>query len=341
MKSNSKWLGSPGFDLVFILLPPFYCLAVLLLFPALFTQQEVNPIAWLILVLGIDVAHVYSTLFRTYFKAEARKKWRKLLIVTPIVVWVVALLLYQFGDLIFWRVIAYLAVYHFVRQQYGFFKLYNRGVDVPTWEQFIDMLAIYGATLYPIIFWHLSADRNFNWFLAGDFWVKPYPELIPYLGLLYGLILLMYLAKEIRRSLKLGLNVSKNILLLGTAFSWYAGIVWFNGDLIFTLFNVVSHGIPYIALVWLFEQKQTTKRPLFKSAAYLFVFVVAILAFAYIEEGLWDGLVWQEHTALFSQFSALNQYRSPLILGLVIPLLVVPQVTHYILDGFIWKRSAS
>jgi hypothetical protein len=45
-------------------------------------------------------------------------------------------------------------------------------------------------------------------------------------------------------------NVPRNLLLAGTLVSWYVGIVLFNGDLIFTLLNVVSHGIPYLALVW-------------------------------------------------------------------------------------------
>ena len=341
MKSNSKWLGSPLFDLVFILLPPFYCLAILILFPTYFTSEEVSPAAWLILVLGIDVAHVYSTLFRTYFKAEARRKWRLLLMVTPVVVWLAALLLYQFGDLVFWRVIAYLAVYHFVRQQYGFFRLYNRTVEIPRWEQIIDALAIYGASLYPLAYWHLSADRNFSWFIAGDFMVNPHPQIIPYLTVVYVTILIAYIAKEALRTSRQGLNLPKNLLLFGTAFSWYAGIVWFNGDLIFTLFNVVSHGIPYMALVWLFEHKGKAKKTTFKTISYLAIFLITIIAFAYIEEGLWDGLVWQEHANLFPSLEVFDQYRSPLVLGLVIPLLVVPQVTHYILDGFIWKRSAS
>ena len=34
------------------------------------------------------------------------------------------------------------------------------------------------------------------------------------------------------------------------------GIVYFKGDLTFTLLNVVSHGIPYYALVWAYGNNQ-------------------------------------------------------------------------------------
>jgi hypothetical protein len=43
-------------------------------------------------------------------------------------------------------------------------------------------------------------------------------------------------------------NIPKNLIIIGTLSSWFFGIVYFNNDLVFTLLNVVSHGIPYMAL---------------------------------------------------------------------------------------------
>jgi hypothetical protein len=54
---------------------------------------------------------------------------------------------------------------------------------------------------------------------------------------------------------------------------------------------------------------------------------------AFVEELLWDNGVWQERTWLFGSFAALHEADSFLV-----PLLAVPQITHYVLDGFIWKR---
>ena len=54
--------------------------------------------------------------------------------------------------------------------------------------------------------------------------------------------------------------------------------------------------------------------------------------FGVFEELLWDILVWQEHFGFY-----INTNDTALLL--LVPLLSVPQITHYILDGIIWKRS--
>lgn len=339
MRNVRSWLGSPLYDSLFILLTPLYCLLAIWMFPEIFSENVVSPVSWLVLVLLVDVAHVYSTLYRTYFQCSAREKFKSLFYLVPVLAWLAGILLYQAGALTFWRVVAYLALFHFIRQQYGFFQLYARVEVRDKWERRIDALAIYSATLYPVLFWHFEGNRQFSWFMQGDFMLKLWPEVLPYLGIAYLLILCCYVVKEIRRSWKNGANLPKNLLLLGTAFAWYAGIVWFNGDLTFTLFNVITHGIPYIALVWLYKEKEKKGKPARQRMSLLVIFLLSIAAFAYLEEGLWDGLVWQEHASLFPYFQSLASYASPLALSMLVPLLAVPQLTHYILDGFIWRRN--
>jgi hypothetical protein len=136
-------------------------------------------------------------------------------------------------------------------------------------------------------------------------------------------------------------------LILGTALSWFFGIVYFNGDLAFTTLNVISHGIPYMALIWFFEKKKhTIRQPVTskllkvsfgKYGIVLFIFILFVLA--YFEEGFWDGLVWKEHSGLFSPFAFLPQIEEKKLLSLLVPLLALPQATHYVLDGFIWRRQ--
>jgi hypothetical protein len=75
--------------------------------------------AFLLLVLGVDVAHVYATLFRTYFDgAELRARPLRYLGV-PLVAYAFGVLAYAAGPLLFWRALAYLALLHFVRQEIG------------------------------------------------------------------------------------------------------------------------------------------------------------------------------------------------------------------------------
>ncbi|MEZ0538225.1 hypothetical protein [Fibrella arboris] len=335
------WIKSPAYDSAFILAPPFVALGVVALLPAQYGHSSAMPVAaWVGLVLLIDVAHVYSTLFRTYADPARFQRQRVTFLLVPVLCYVLGTLLYSLGANWFWRGLAYVAVFHFIRQQYGFLKLYTRHTQTTR----VDVLTIYAATLYPILWWHLTPGRNFNWFVDDDFWQPALSAHVAAtiktgLGIGYVLLLFGYVGQEMRRYVQQrSLNVPKQALVLGTALSWYAGIVWFNGDLTFTLLNVVAHGIPYMALIWV-SNRPTMPTPLQTKVwgALLFVSFLALLA--YLEEGLWDGLVWRDHSGVFAPFQHLPTLTNSGWLVLVVPLLALPQLTHYVLDGFIWRRG--
>ena len=67
-----------------------------------------------------------------------------------------------------------------------------------------------------------------------------------------------------------------------------------------------------------------------------FAFYGALLALlAWAEEWLWDRAVWGEHATLFpGPFLDVSGV-------LVVPLLALPQLTHYILDGYLWRLDGS
>src|SRR5689334_21314346 len=124
---KQPWIGKPWVDILFILSPPFLSLLVIVLFPSLFREsEEVSIVWWVVLVLLIDVAHVYSTLYRTYFDPQALSKQRHLLWIIPFAGFLGGVLIYSLSSAWFWRILAYVAVFHFVRQQYGFMRVYSR-----------------------------------------------------------------------------------------------------------------------------------------------------------------------------------------------------------------------
>jgi hypothetical protein len=343
---SQPWIGQPVQDVLFILLPPFLSLALIALFPQFFQNNRNMPDAgWVILILLVDVAHVYSTLYRTYFDPQALSKQRSLLWSIPFFSFAAGVLLYSLGSLLFWRVLAYVAVFHFVRQQYGFMRVYSRREPKGSWATRIDTLTIYTVTLYPLLYWHLRGPRNFNWFVEDDFVFLKAAFLLPVLSVGYWLIVAVYVGKEIFLCSKTKqCNLPKLAVISGTLLSWYFGIVYFNGDMAFTLLNVVSHGIPYMALIWLYGEKQYRK----KERGYAFLklvfsrwgvllFLGLIFLFAFVEEGLWDLTLWKEHKNIFGTGRWLDVQLSNPVLCIVVPLLALPQVTHYILDGFIWK----
>ena len=139
-------------------------------------------------------------------------------------------------------------------------------------------------------------------------------------------------------------NWGKVGIVTSTACVWYTGIVLLNSDFAFTLTNVVAHGVPYIALVWIYGRHKWTDsrswRQRIHRPAAAGVFVGLLLMLAYFEEGLWDLFVWREHAAAFGQM-ALPFAAPEALRHLVVPLLTVPQATHYVLDAWIWKFDGS
>ncbi|AZB19429.1 hypothetical protein EG352_17420 [Chryseobacterium indologenes] len=334
---KQPWIHNAKTDWWFILSPPFLVLLIIFLF-----QKQIHELektysfyTWLLLIVFVDVAHVYSTLFKTYFvKAEVQK--RKLLYYgIPLLSLGLGILLFQFGDLVFWSVLAFIAVFHFIRQQYGFVRVYAR-FEPGNWSKKTDEIAVYAATIFPMLYW-FKTPRSFTWFVNSEFdWFKKLPDYLGVVTGLYILILVVWIIKIIMEGVKTrNINIPKITLIAGTYFSWYFGIVYFNNDLLFTLLNVVSHGIPYIALIYIREIKQKDCSlfwlPALRSASGIFIFIGIILLFALLEEFLWETLVWNEHFSL-------NLYISENLLAFLIPLLAVPQFTHYLLDGFIWRK---
>ncbi|HTF81374.1 MAG TPA: hypothetical protein VL947_06610 [Cytophagales bacterium] len=351
MDRKQKYIYSAWADWVLIIAPPFLCLALVIAFAPYFTiHHEIEPFMWLILVLMIDVSHVYSTIYRTYLDPEMQRSHKLLLYGIPIASWAIGMLLYAFGDLVFWRVLAYLALFHFIRQQYGFFRIYERNENLGSWRKRVSHAMIYAATLYPVVVWHLVGTRNFTWFVQNDFILAERHDLIPYATLLYIGLWTTYLYFEIKSCVASKfINIPKNMVLVGTALSWYFGIVYYNSDLVFTLLNIVSHGIPYMALVWMHGNKRLRVSGSTFSSTQLWVFsvrgvllfITILMLLAFVEETLWDTLIWHDHPEYFDFSFMWGTDLAEGIKMLLVPLLAVPQMTHYVLDGFIWKIKPS
>lgn len=343
MKVSTPWIYTPKFDLAAIIGPPVAVTAIVLIWGRSLAQvQDTPPWLWVLLVLGIDVAHVYSSLFRTYFDRDEFQRRRGLYVAVPILSWLVGVGLYAiWGAGVFWAFVAYFAIYHFVRQQYGIFMLYRRGEPVGGWSYRIDQAAIYLATVYPLVFWH-TYPRNFQWFSDFDVLRIPTPWVEIVVRWLYIGVLAAFWAKEATRfRSEAGFNAGKVLLLLATAAAWGTGIILFNGDLTFTLINIVAHGVPYMALIWIYQYRKRSNSGhahnrflRFFQIRYIPVYVLALFALAYLEEGIWDWFVWREHADVFGGF---HVQASATVLMLLVPLLTMPQVTHYVLDAFIWR----
>lgn len=331
--ARSLWLFSPSVDLSVFLGSAVASLLLLAIGAQAGVLNRPTPDwTWIPAVLLIDVAHVWGTGFRVYFDSKELRRRPWLYTLTPVIGFAIGVALYSQGELIFWRVLAYLAVFHFIRQQYGWVALYRaRAGERDRFGWWIDSGAVYLATLYPLVYWHAHLPRQFSWFLENDFVrTAGVAELERFLEPVYWIALGAYVVRSAYRwFVNDEINPGKDIVVATTAVCWYTGIVAFNSDYAFTVTNVIIHGVPYLALVYWYARGQGKKlNPL--------SFLATLWLIAYIEEMLWDRGVWHDRAWFFGAGWNLDSLRV-----VIVPLLAVPQLTHYVLDGFIWRRKSN
>ncbi len=331
--ARPQWLFSGPVDLLVFLGVSLGSLAVAQWVPAA-AGGETPAWAWLVFVVGLDVAHVWSTLFRVYLDGEEVRRRPVLSIAAPVVALTLSILAYSVSAEFFWRVLAYVAVWHFVRQQTGFMALYGRRAGSSTAQLRFDALAMYAATVGPVLWWHANLPRSFWWFRENDF-VSGVPAWVGTAAMaLDGLIALLWLARELTAGRRWGALA----LFLATQLTWCGGIVLARSDFAFTVMNVVLHGVPYLTLSYRYSRGRLADGGYGALTALirvgLPVFVTLLLALAWLEEFAWDRLVWHDHPMFFGDGSL---QLSDAVLMLVVPLLSLPQTTHYLLDGFVWK----
>ena len=305
-------------------------------------DTEVPPWAFALLIVGVDVAHVYSTAFRVYLDPEELRRRPALYLGIPLACFTAGVVLYAQGADVFWRVLAYLAVYHFVRQQWGWIAYSRRSAGEGTEDLWLDKAAIYAATLYPLLHWHTHLPQPFHWFLEGDF--AELPRVLDPIGhFAHWAILAAFFARQVQRALGgRGVNLAKIQILVTTWIAWYVGIVVLASDIAFTALNVLSHGVPYLAVVWKIEQgrwrgEDGVLARLFRPGAWALFLLLLVLA-GYSEEWLWDRAVWHDHPELFPGPGVDLAHGA---LAFVVPLLALPQATHYVLDGWIWRTRSN
>ena len=193
------------------------------------------------------------------------------------------------------------------------------------------------ATLYPLAYWHAHLPRRFWWFLPGDFaGVPAWVERVAFV--VYCLALGAYALRSAHAwPVAGGGNPGKDLVVSTTAVCWYAGIVAYDSDYAFTVTNVVIHGVPYAALVWWYARARAARTgKVYRTLARWPVFLATLWVMAYAEELLWDRGVWHERAWLFGgawDWESLKVF--------LVPLLALPQATHYILDGFVWRRRGN
>jgi hypothetical protein len=346
----TRWLFSAPIDLAVFGGTAMISLLLVLLGPR---GGDAPEWSWITGVLLVDVAHVWSTAFVVYLDPAERRRRPALYAITPLAAFAAGVALYTAGEAVFWRALAYLAVFHFIRQQYGWVMMYRaRAGERDRAGRWLDGATVYAATLYPLIAWHTELPRAFWWMKQGDF-IAGLPAVTATVARwIYLALLAAYAVRAVAAAIA-GRPVGwgKHVVVVTTAACWYVGIVATNTDYAFTVTNVFIHGVPYLALVYLYA-RAASREPASRGGATarlldgagrlrghvrgLVVFLATLWAIAYAEELIWDRAIWHDRGWLFGSGGNIGHAAV-----LVVPLLAVPQLTHYLLDGFLWRRRAN
>lgn len=339
------FIWSPKVDFGVFLLPTLVGFGIVggraLFFP--FEGGHLPDWAWIALVLGVDVAHVWATLFRTYFDGEELRRRAALYVGAPVLCFATGTLLHMRSGLTFWRVLAYLAVFHFIRQQTGWAAIYRaRAGGATPADRLIDNAVIYLGTGVPLLAWHTRLPRPFAWFLDGDFLdLRALAPVLPVAQAALAGMLVVFAVRHAARARRTGvLELGKLCVVVTTVVSWYVAIVVAEDDFTFTVLNVLPHGVPYVALLFAYSQSRAKLAPAALASRIVtrgvLPFLLTLLVFAFAEEALWDRLVWHDRGRFFG---FLPEFQGKQFQAWLVPLLSLPQSTHYVLDAVLWRRK--
>lgn len=355
------WLFSPRLDILGLYLPVWCTWCLCFVMPHPIMNASLPLWAWVLFVLGADVSHVWSTIFRTYLDKSEFQQHKKILLLAPVIAFVGLFPITFFGELIFWRFMAYLALYHFIKQQYGFLMLYRAKSRSFYAKKITDKFIIYFATLYPVVVWHFSDGLTFDWFVKGDFvTLHQYVdraffknEVVPWGNKIYWLILLLWFVEEVWTSNSQNKTIAcgKILWVFTTAMNWFLGIVWLNSDFAFSTTNVVAHGVPYMLLIFFYVERK--KQIVHGNATsvgnsarmqvliHILLMCLLLVLLTFGESYFWDMFLNRDKAMFFESFFSYptDMLRDSLWRSLALTILSIPQVSHYIIDGFIWKNN--
>lgn len=343
--AGGAWIWGRRVDLSVFAGSAALALALGIASPLLTRGGQLPEWAWFVFVVGLDVAHVWSTLYRTYLDRDELSKRKLLYVALPLACYALGVLMYSVDRLIFWRVFAYVAVFHFIRQQVGWVAIYRaRAGESRRFDRLLDDVVVYAATLWPLLYWHANLPLQFEWFVAGDFVdLRLLQPLVAPLGAVYVALLCAYVVHYLRRWREgNAINTGKHLVVATTAIIWFVGIVAMDEDFGFTVTNVTIHAVPYFALLWMYARERAKERPhalvarVVKGGVVAFFTVALVLAF--VEELAWERLVWHDRPGWFGGVERDAPLLGAEALRWLVPFLALPQAVHYALDGFLWRR---
>jgi len=323
--SRQRYIVSPLFDWVFFIGSPLLAVALINLATFWFSESAISGVVLTFMAIG----HHVPTFLRAYADPDEFKRNRYRLVVVPIlVVGVMALLAIRGSQLL--NLVFVWDQYHFVRQHYGFMRIYDAknglatrsGPNLDLWLCFsLFIYIIAKGDLYSFIYAYSFLDAG----LPPPAWLG---TLLYQISAAVAVAVVGLFALDLLRRVREGQRVSplKIAITLTTYGVWYYAYVAYSNPFLSYAISSFFHCFQYDALAWHYNRRRAATLP--ETEAGLFRFLHA------------GRHVWAYVLAIFAYglFST--------VFGSVAPLLVLvinrtTGVLHYYYDSFIWQvRSA-
>jgi len=374
---NFHWYKNSKFDLLFLTSPYILtCLALFIPFSTESDFANTWAIAplywWFVMEILFDGAHAWSTLYRTVFDQETLDTHdRKFWIFLPMVSFVVIFIFGFISKEILLRFLFYSVYYHGAKQLYGVISLYRtrHKINVGHLSEaqdahfkkiaFWDRVLINSCFFIPFILWHFKASPGLDIIIRPDSGYLKETFLMPVyydgiLGLTWeqigGLILFISIGLPAVRWTWLHLSsmiekpVAKIIWVYANIIT-FLSLFWFNPHHLLALdLLLIVHALPYIALVSLYrykkEEEETQQSPVLKEFIFRGWKSWGLVLVASIFHVMLLDVIFMQFSIgafIFSESFVSLVQNSPLVRATFCGFLFLPNVTHYLVDAYIWR----
>jgi hypothetical protein len=304
---------------------------------------------YLLFVVSFDVAHVWTTIYLTYFDPDERRRRPRVYALIPLAAAFTSFALCLYSPVVFWTALAYIAIGHFIKQQIGFLALYSAKEEPSSQrDRSFDRFVVWVGALGPILLWHADPTEIFDWFDSGEQFLVRLPPIEAAVVTLMAVTASAWLVRQLFRWRAGTLRAPRVLWVACCWVSWWYGLRVAEHFFVAAAFINLFHGIPYTMLVWRrltasrrlrAEQSPPSVSRWVANGGHWIVFYLSVLLLALLEEGLWDTFVWGQYGVQLFGLDA--PHGQAVTMALWVALLSLPQVTHYALDGVIWKGGTN
>ena len=319
---RDQYIASPAFDWTFFIGSPLLAVALVLGAARFVPADGVEYYVLTYMALG----HHVPTFLRAYGDADEFSRNRFQLVTIPLCVGLIVLILTLFDA----RLLTLIFVwdqYHFVRQHYGFMRIYNVKAGAgsradATLDQWLCYSSFVAILAHSDFYGYMYADSFYNLGIAFPDWLA---EGLGSSSLAVASVVgVVYLAR-LRTRLAQGLPVAwLKLVLFATSFGvWYYAYVELSHPFLSYAISSLFHCLQYDAFAWFYNRTKarslTPRRGnrLFRvihEGRNLWLYIAVILAYG-----------------LFSAFGRTVSLVPVLALNTTTGLL------HYYFDSFIWR----